>query len=1014
MGNMLGNKVAEQRLTYARATAAPFARDEHIMYRSEPCKLMSKLHGGKAMKIIKCSSKLSCAQKCTCCLLRITSPAPNARIKSLEIITGVTRPCESVQITVDNNPPIMAKADEYGQFSVKNPYTLDSGPHRIMARSCPGCCRACTCFYIDNISPPPAPTISTPECGATIADPMPWISGKGELGNSVKVCIDGQGCKTAIVDGDGEYHVNFGVQFPDGTYTITVTQIGPTGLESTPVTCAFTIDTSHFMAEPISAKMGRTFRTVDINVLMSGSTGTAVVYYLMLPPGSDAPNAAEIMSYQNNAALRNGTAATGQFTTTVNPTQTTYIWALTGLDKPNPPTGVTGVVDGYRYDVYIYIVSGGYNSGVLGFNDDAMGMPFDTGLGSDRYPFTIRQLTSDELQKYPDLLAGNALNRPGVDETARQLENIERLVTLYEETDGLYGIENSMERNYLMTSDMDLSNYAAAYGGAGWEPIGDSDGWINDRKLFEHLFSGVFDGGDKTISNLSITPKATDDYFVRYRGLFGGVKNGTIKNLTLSGVTIDAFTTTPGNAELGSFVSHSHNLTLSSLTLQNATLTADADDPITGDTHTINMGGFVGAIYEGADVSNITGQNIAITVPAAHALALGGFAGYTDIFTGFDSYKNISLNSVAISGYAMIGGLLGYVVYSSDHISDVDINHLTITAPGGLSGGLIGLNRIFDSGGDQLIENCTIQNISITAGDGNTPSGYVGGIVGAIERNTFPPSGEDAPSLIANDLFGGKGDVTPDPQAASIDITIRQCHVLSGQIISGHFTGGIAGFFAVGDTPQNHVITQCSSRIPVYGTGHSIGGLVGFSKQIKVLQSFATGMIRSYAGMGIGGLIGRSNSSSASDSYSLCSINGNGSSGGIIGLSMSESAITNCYQMGNVSADSGSGGGITGNIIDSSTQGSLTLGGTISGTNAHRIVGTGSGRLSLVNNYAVNTVTPKPPTPPAPSPSGYDGGTIWASDILQTMQNTGWDTTNIWDASTIDALGRPTLFANHE
>lgn len=211
------------------------------------------------------------------------------------------------------------------------------------------------------------------------------------------------------------------------------------------------------VVEPIEARMGLTFRTVDIDVIMYGIDGIARVYYLLLPPGSPVPTIEEVVNYNNESALLDGTAATGEFETIITKIPVTYIWELTGLDKPGASPGVTGVIDGYRYDIYICVVFGACNSGVLTFENDAMAMPYAGGRGTPENPFTIRELTQAELQIYPDLLAGNILNAPGVHENARMLENIQRLKTLYETTNGLYGLSDSMELNYLMTSDVNLS-----------------------------------------------------------------------------------------------------------------------------------------------------------------------------------------------------------------------------------------------------------------------------------------------------------------------------------------------------------------------------------------------------------------------------------------------------------------------------------------------------------------------------------------------------------------------------
>ncbi|MDL2217648.1 hypothetical protein LJC27_03215 [Christensenellaceae bacterium OttesenSCG-928-M15] len=769
----------------------------------------------------------------------------------------------------------------------------------------------------------------------------------------------------------------------------------------------FYIDACSLTAEPVDARMGATFRTIDIDVLLSGTTGMATVYYLLLPPGSPAPSATEVMNYQNTAALLDGTAATGQFITPVTATPTMYTWALTGLDNPGAPAGTTGVIDGYRYDVYIYVVSGACNSGVLPFDDSAvMGMPFATGLGTPDNPFTIRELTWAELQMYPDLIANNPLNAPGVDENARQLENIERLVTLYERTNGYYGLADSMALSYLMTSDINLSNYAAAYDGAGWESIGDIDGWINDTKETEHLFSGVFDGGDHTITNLSITPTATDDYFVGYRGLFGGVEEGTIKNLTLSGVTIDAFTTAPGFAQLGSFISTSRNPTLTALTLVDANITADCDTSPFGDPHMINIGGFVGAIFEGATVKNIDGQNISIAVPSAHALALGGFVGYTDKFSAYDRYEDIRLDALTISGYAMVGGFAGYIVYGVNLIRNATLNDVTLIAPGGEAGGLIGRLYVYGDTGNELIENCTVEDIFITLGGGADPGSNIGGLIGLITQTPFPTGSDE--DMFPSRVFGER------PQAAAPAVwpttMIRRCAVENGTVNATNYGGGLVGQFNVsgaGDASTN-AVTLCKTNVTVLGSGSNIGGLIGYSNYLSVIQSFTRGTV-STVGAGYGGLVGGAYNSVMEDSYATGAALGGYIGGGGVG-EFSESILQRLYSSGNVTALTAAGG-IAARSSGGAIQNSLVLGGVIQAATPHRVLGVNNGGTALAGNYALDTVIP---IPGVADPSGLDGGTIASAQIVTTMQSLGWNTATIWNTATVAALGRPTLLQNPE
>ena len=76
---------------------------------------------------------------------------------------------------------------------------------------------------------------------------------------------------------------------------------------------------------------------------------------------------------------------------------------------------------------------------------------------------------------------------------------------------------------FQLTADIDLSSVCGASVG-NWTQIGT---YTNNR-----IFSGTFDGNNKTISNLYISTSGT----IRHQGLFGWVSGATIKNLTVTGV----------------------------------------------------------------------------------------------------------------------------------------------------------------------------------------------------------------------------------------------------------------------------------------------------------------------------------------------------------------------------------------------------------------------------------------------------------------------------------------------
>ena len=100
------------------------------------------------------------------------------------------------------------------------------------------------------------------------------------------------------------------------------------------------------------------------------------------------------------------------------------------------------------------------------------------------------------------------------------------------------GIANG--KTFRQTGDITLSN-------ADFEPIGYND---------YHYFTGTYDGGgDYTISGLNVGDQSNRNYY----GLFGYVKNGTVKNVRLLSPTVSAY---GSGKNLGSLIGRTNNATV--------------------------------------------------------------------------------------------------------------------------------------------------------------------------------------------------------------------------------------------------------------------------------------------------------------------------------------------------------------------------------------------------------------------------------------------------------------------
>ena len=152
------------------------------------------------------------------------------------------------------------------------------------------------------------------------------------------------------------------------------------------------------------------------------------------------------------------------------------------------------------------ITGGVFNSTVSG-SGTIKGGTFNTpitGSGTESDPYQIS--TAAQLKRFRDIVNG----------TGGQTQNR-----------GAYAV---------LTANIDLNNEP-------WTPIGN---YTEKNKIY---YEGTFDGGGHTISGLNVTGE-----FV-YAGLFGTVKDGTIKNLTVAG------NVSPSNIQhiVGSIVGYASN-----------------------------------------------------------------------------------------------------------------------------------------------------------------------------------------------------------------------------------------------------------------------------------------------------------------------------------------------------------------------------------------------------------------------------------------------------------------------
>ncbi len=198
----------------------------------------------------------------------------------------------------------------------------------------------------------------------------------------------------------------------------------------------------------------------------------------------------------------------------------------------------------------------------------------------------------------------------------------------------------------VLLSDLDLK-------GINWTPIGNSNSEIN------HRFAGAFDGGNHTISNLTISD--SDLFCV---GLFG-YSVGSIKDLRLENVNIT------GNYCAGAIAGGNINNVIENCHVSGGTVTGRSTE---------NVGGIVGLANESASngvirncsVKNLTvtsGNNVGGLMGAGNAKLDGNTVANTSVLV---DQRNTTVNSSFMIG-EFVGWNLGANVLSNNTASDVTV-----------------------------------------------------------------------------------------------------------------------------------------------------------------------------------------------------------------------------------------------------------------------------------------------------------------------------------------------------
>ena len=260
---------------------------------------------------------------------------------------------------------------------------------------------------------------------------------------------------------------------------------------------------------------------------------------------------------------------------------------------------------------------------------------------------------------------------------------------------------NDLSINCTLIADINLT-------GKEWTPIGDND----------NRYTGTFNGGDHTITGLTVT---TSD---QYAGLFGCIgSGGTVKDVTLEGVQI---TTTRNVGDVGGVAGYSYG------NIENCS--------VSGSVSGSGMNGFAGGVVGYQSGGFLTGCSSSATVNAGNIA--GGVVGLADggaTLTACYATGNVTIESSGTGSY-FAGGVVGINTVSTLK---------ACYAWGSVTGSGSGTVYVGGVTGSNYLG--TLTACYHAKGDVTGASGSTGGVVGRNYKDNY------GSSIVTACYWGGNG-----------------------------------------------------------------------------------------------------------------------------------------------------------------------------------------------------------------------------------------------------------------
>ena len=282
---------------------------------------------------------------------------------------------------------------------------------------------------------------------------------------------------------------------------------------------------------------------------------------------------------------------------------------------------------------------------------------------------------------------GSAFNGEGTEDNPYLIETVSDLVFF---RDRVNGGNNYAGKHVKLAAGIDLSSIE------NWTPIGNIT-YNSQYKPVDasKVFSGVFDGNGKVISNLKIERTVGGADTQANVGLFGITGEGAaIKDLTLTNVNIE----TDGR-NVGALAGFAYKATLSNITV-NGNIQIKGGNNVAGVAGMTRYHAMSATNINviGDDVSAIVGNNI-----------VGGIFAEIAPNGSEQTFNNLSVENVAITGASGVGGIVGLLTTGA--VYNVTVKNVVLTGRTDYQGNAMGRIRLGSIAGLMGGQYATIANV---------------------------------------------------------------------------------------------------------------------------------------------------------------------------------------------------------------------------------------------------------------------------------------------------------------